>query len=329
MRSILLISLFSIYLLSGILTISDETSSTQCTQYGDPPAPSSGSMLNYNQMVQVCQQILGQLLTFTDSNNEARCACLLITSTSKTLPLVVWLQPSVVYPTSVYNTNFTVEAFTAKLTDTMSSSSGYHLLIPAARVTKNFECDAIDCIAWDTWYRNFNRSDPKMNVDIETIDYFINHVVYQTSNLHVDYSRVFLSGWSNGASMALLYALNTPNIAAAAVYSSTNPYRNDNDPCPQMPNPSQRTPVLDLVNECDSTGICLGGEEFIADLNSCYGKQQTATFITINGYFDPMPTLTPTCMNCSEATGLLNHGRWPVNLNNQIFYAFFRNYTSH
>jgi hypothetical protein len=328
MSSILFSSVFYLYLLSIILTTSDGTNSTQCTQYGDPPAPSSGSMLNYNEMVQVCQNITGQLLTFTDSNNEARCACLLITTSSVTLPLVVWLQPSVVYPTSVYNTNFTVEASTTKLTGTTNGPSGYHLLLPAARVTKNFECGAIDCIAWDTWYRNFNRSDPKMNVDVETIDYFINHVVYHMSNLHVDSSRVFLSGWSNGASMALLYALNTPNIAAAAVYSSTNPYQNDNDPCPQTPYPSQRTSVLDLVNECDSTGICLGGEEFIADLNNRYRNQLTAKFITINGYSNPTPTPTPTCMNCSEAEGLLNHGRWPVNLNNQIFYAFFRNYTS-
>ncbi len=152
MSSILFISVFSLYLLSVILIMSDGTSSTQtqCTQYGDPPALSSRSMLNYNKMVQVCQNILGQLLTFMDSNNEARCACLLITSSSITLPLVVWLQPSVVYPMSVYNTNFTVEAFTTKLTGKTSGPSGYHLLLPAARITKNFECGIIDCIAWDT-----------------------------------------------------------------------------------------------------------------------------------------------------------------------------------
>lgn len=329
MSSILFISTFSLYLLSNILTISGGASSTQCTQYGDMPVLSSGSMLNYNKMMQVCQNISGQLITFTDSNNEKRCACLLITSSSKTLPLIVWFQPSVVYPTSVYNTNFTIEASTANLTGTTSDPSGYHLLLPAARITKNFECGAINCIAWDTWYRNFNRSDPTMNVDVQTIDYFINHVVYRMSNLHVDSSRVFLSGWSNGASMALLYALNTPNITAAAVYSSTNPYQNVNDPCPQTPYPSQRTSVLDLVNECDSTGICLGGEEFIADLNNRYRNQLTAKFITINGYAHPTPTPTSTCVNCSEAEGLLNHGRWPVNLNDQIFYAFFRNYTLH
>ncbi|CAF3003410.1 unnamed protein product [Rotaria sp. Silwood2] len=284
-------------------------------------------MLNYNQMVQVCQNISGQLLNFTDSNNETRCACLLITSSSKRLPLVVWLQPSIVYPTSVYDTNFTVEAYTANLTGTIRGPSGYHLLLPAARITKNFECGLINCIAWDTWYRNFNRSDPKMNVDVQAIDYFINHTVYHMSNLHVDSTRVFLSGWSNGASMALLYALNTPNIAAAAVYSSTNPYQNDNDPCSQTPNPSKNTSVLDLVNQCDSTGICVGGQEFIVDLQNLYNSHLNYQFISMNGSSNLMPK--PPCINCTEWAGLANHDRWPVNLNNQIFYGFFRNNTSH
>ena len=127
--------------------------------------------------------------------------------------------------------------------------------------------------------------------------------------------------------MALLYALNTLNIAAAGVYSSTNPSQNHNDPCPQTPYPSQRASLLDLVDECDFTGICLGGEEFIVDLNNRYGNQLTAKFITIDGYSYPTPALT--CVTCSKAEGLLNHDRWPVNLYNQIFYAFFRNYTSH
>lgn len=212
--------------------------------------------------------------------------------------------------------------------NTTNGPSGYHLLLPAARITKNFECGIISCIAWDTWYRNFNRSDSKLNVDVQAIDHFINYSIYQIPNIYIDSSRIFLSGWSNGASMALLYALNTPKIAAAAVYSSTNPYQNINDPYPQTPYPTQRTSVLDLVNECDSTGICQDGQGFIADLNDRYKNQLTAKFITIDGYICPIPTPTPKCLNCSEAEGLLNHSRWPVNLNNQIFYAFFRNYTS-
>jgi predicted esterase len=138
----------------------------------------------------------------------------------------------------VYPTNFTVKAATANLTGTPSGPSGYYFLLPAVRLTKNFECGAIECVAWDTWYRNFNRSDLNITVDVQTIDFFINQVVHNMSNLHFDSTRVFLSGWSNGAAMALLYALNTPNIAAASVYSSTNPYKNKNDPCPQTPYPS-------------------------------------------------------------------------------------------
>jgi hypothetical protein len=286
-------------------------------------------MLNYNKMVEVCHSITGQLLTFTDNNNQARCACLLITPSSKSLPLVVWLQPSVALAESVYPTNFTVEAATANLTGIPSGPSGYHLLLPAARLTRNSECSVIECVTWDIWYRNFNRSNPNINVDVQTIDYFINQVVHNMSNLHVDSTRVFLSGWSNGAAMALLYALNTPNIAAASVYSSMNPYKTQMDPCPQTPYPSQNTSVFDLVNVCDFAGICPSGKEFITDLQNRYGNQLTAKVISIDGYTNPMPTPTPTCTDCSEAEGLRNHCRWPVNLNDQLFYAFFRNYTSH
>lgn len=326
MNSIQFLSVFFLHLLSFV---QNGVNSAQCTKYGNPPVSSSGSMLNYNKMVKVCQDINGVLLTFMDSNLQARCACLRITPSLQPLPLIIWLQPSVSYATSIFQTNFTVETSTAKLTDRINGPFGYHLLLPAARFTKNFECGIIECIAWDTWYRNFNRSNTTMNVDIQTIDYFINQVLHNMSNLYVDSSRVFLSGWSNGASMALLYALNTPNIAAAAVYSSTNPYQNQNDPCPQTSNPSQNTSILDLVNQCDSSDICLGGQAFIADLNNRYGNQLTAKFITINGYLNPIPTSTPICTNCSQATGLLNHMRWPVNLNDQIFYAFLRNNTSH
>jgi hypothetical protein len=181
-----------------MVIMSNGSGSPECTQYGNPPAKPSGSMLNYNKMVEVCKKIRGQLLTFKDSNNQMRCACLLITPSSEPLPLVVWLQPSVALADSVYNTKFTVEASTGKLMGAKDGPVGYHLLLPAARLTKNFECIYIDCVTWDTWYRNFNRSDPKMNVDVQTIDFFLNHVLHKMSNLHVDPSRVFLSGWSNG-----------------------------------------------------------------------------------------------------------------------------------
>ena len=325
MKLILFVRLFYFYFLLIISSIFGESCSGQCTKYGNDPALSSRLLINFNKMIEVCQNISGQLLTYQDNNNEERCACLLVTSSSKTLPLVVWLQPSVSYATSIFSTNFTVEALTIELLNRNNNSSGYHLLLPAARITKNCECRHIPCVTWDIWFRNFNRSDPQMNVDIKTIDYFIDHIINHMSNIHVDSSKIFLSGWSNGASMALLYALNTPNIASAAVYSSQNPYKNENDPCPQTPFLSECTSILILVNSCDSPGICQGAQEFITDLNIRYDNQIIAEFITINGSLNPKPTLiSKCCLNCSNTQGLINHSRWPIHLNEQIFYSFFR-----
>lgn len=68
MQLIFLTSVFYCYFLPSILATFSGTSSSECTQYGNQPAQSSGSMLNFNHMVQVCQNISGHLLTFTDSN---------------------------------------------------------------------------------------------------------------------------------------------------------------------------------------------------------------------------------------------------------------------
>src|SRR5258708_30708656 len=76
-----------------------------------------------------------------------------------------------------------------------------------------------------------------------------------------------MMGWSNGAAMAILYALNRPWIAAAAVYSAPDPFGAFIDTCPQTPvaatpggigqlqvfNP--RVPVMHVRNDCDIGGI--------------------------------------------------------------------------
>ena len=72
-----------------------------------------------------------------------------------------------------------------------------------------------------------------------------------------------MSGWSNGAAMALQYALNTPRTAAAAAYSAPHPYRDFKDPCIQIRNPKYFTPILILYNQCDILGICQRGKAFI------------------------------------------------------------------
>jgi poly(3-hydroxybutyrate) depolymerase len=79
----------------------------------------------------------------------------------------------------------------------------------------------------------------------------------------VDTSRIYVTGWSNGSAMAVLYALSRPEIAAVAVYSAPNPFGAFDDPCPQTPTfkkPTSTTevrvfnrglPAYHVHNDCD------------------------------------------------------------------------------
>ena len=89
-----------------------------------------------------------------------------------------------------------------------------------------------------------------------------------------------MTGWSNGAAMGLLYALNRPNVAAVAVYSGPDPFGALNDPCHQKPvahapannaevriyNP--RVPVMNVHNACDIAGICPNDEKLVKELRA-------------------------------------------------------------
>src|SRR5215470_9326993 len=70
------------------------------------------------------------------------------------------------------------------------------------------------------------------NVDAASIDHFVAELL---TTGKVDRQRIYLMGWSNGAAMALLYALNRLWVAAAAVYSAPDPFSALFDVCTQTP----------------------------------------------------------------------------------------------
>ena len=128
-------------------------------------------------------------------------------------------------------------------------------------------------MGWDNWYRQLSPSGDVTvagttyaeNVDAAAIDHFIQDEV---ATGEVDPARIYLTGWSNGAAMAILYALNRQSIAAAAVYSAPDPFGALTDPCPQTPvtaapitngqlqilNP--HLALMHVRNACDIGGIC-------------------------------------------------------------------------
>ncbi|CAF3852112.1 unnamed protein product [Adineta steineri] len=298
-----------------------------CTEkYGSPPAERVVTLDTGFIFFNLCANISDFITTFnfTDSNGDVRGACLITAQSTRPLPLLVWLHPAMFPTSSISLTGLLEQANKANLTGTSDGPLGYHILMPYGRSTTHiYPPPADQGIGWDNWYRNYNRSDPALNVDVQAIDYSINKVLTTQSNdYQIDKSRVFLSGWSNGAAMAVIYALNTPGIAAAAVYSPPDPYRDYNDLCAQDPYPTDFTPILLLYNRCDVINICVTGANFIEDLNNRY-CDLTAEIVIIDSDLQRTSECDKSC-TAEFGIGLLRHTRWPSSCNDDILFDFFR-----
>jgi predicted esterase len=216
---------------------------------------------------------------------------------------------------------------------------GFIVLEPGGRKTSHYyPFPDKKGVGWDNWYRQLNPAGEvkiggtvyQENVDAAAIDYFI---AEETATGRVDGKRVYVTGWSNGAAMAYLYALNRPNIAAAAVYSAPDPFGAFDDPCPQKPvarpphddneiqifNP--HLPNLHIHNNCDVAGICPNCEQLTTQLTTAgvsvndtivdsLGSQVSGCMAACgtNPNGDPDPVSNP----LGWTLGLTNHSRWPL-----------------
>jgi Esterase PHB depolymerase len=163
---------------------------------------------------------------------------------------------------------------------------GFIVLGPQGRKTTHYYPPPDDRgIGWDNWYRQFDPMGDvsvgavtyRENADAATIDHFL---ARELASGKVDSRRVYLSGWSNGAAMASLYALNRHNVAAAAVYSAPDPFGAFEDSCPQTPvagspasdaeirvfNPSLA--MMHVHNSCDLAGLCPNAEKNATELRA-------------------------------------------------------------
>ena len=303
--------------------------------HGDRPAALTTSTSAIGdlpfQLLQLCSARGGEYLDWTDPDGTPRQACLHVpaqASPAKPLPLIVFLQGSIVPadPQTFYNAWELLNA-TADLTGD-PARPGFILLVPFGRDTKHFYPSPDDTgLGWDNWYRNLDRGDPAVNVDVATIDHFIDTVKGRGI---VDDRRVYMSGWSNGAAMAILYALNTPGIAATSVYSDPDPFADVADPCAQPPFGDNMRPIMQIHNDCDVIGICqTGGEEFAAKMAAGMPhvefrsviidvtQQEVAQCNDLCAYDgNPAQLLLP---------GTLRHVMWPYLWNDRMF-AFLRDH---
>lgn len=279
-----------------------------------------------------------------DSEGSARYACIYepeAHSRDNPLPLVVFVHGSLATADSIKLTGLTAAIDKA---DLGGKKGGFILVAPEGRYTAHyypgFDSDAM---GWDNWYRQLSPSGDvtvggvtyKENVDAATLDHFIQDEV---ATGEIDTSRIYLTGWSNGAAMALLYGLNRPSIAAAAVYSAPDPFGAFDDPCAQTPVPhapasnsqirifNPRIPLMHVRNSCDIGGICPNGNTFAAQMRSI-GVSLDDVILDPDG--KPVDACDSTCGTNPMAggdvgtsgtfRGFAHHMRWPSAYNPQLF----------
>ena len=304
-----------------------------CGPFGDPPATFISSPKPY------CWG--GERLgPWNDSDGNPRYACLYepdSAAANNRLPLLVFIHPSLVPAGSVRITNLLRYLDSANLSNN-PSKPGFILLVPQGRKTTHYYPFPDNRgYGWDNWYRQFNPTGDvviggvtyKENVDAAAIDEFIAKAI---ATGKVDTDRIYVTGWSNGAAMAYLYALNRPKVAAIAVYSAANPFGMLADPCPQKPVTTTPTdnsqirifnsglPVMHLYNNCDVAGICRNAQHLASQLQPL-GVEVNDTII--NSFM----TKTDSCLDScgtdpngdasvlsnplGASLGLVNHARWP------------------
>jgi predicted esterase len=320
----------------------------QCTPFGDPPAQINHGFFAgaYSAHNPICfgGRVLGP---WKDSDGSDRYACIYEPeqhSRDNPLPLLVFLHGSIATADSIRLTGLTGEIDKA---DLGGKKPGFILIAPEGRYTSHYY-PGLDsnAMGWDNWYRQLSPGDVttagttyKENVDAAAIDHFIQDEI---ATGEVDASRIYLTGWSNGAAMALLYALNRQSIAAAAVYSAPNPFEAFNDPCPQTPvsraptsnaqlqilNP--RTALMHVRNSCDIGGICPNGNDFALQMRSI-GVSLDDEILNSDG--TPIAACDDTCGTSPRAAGdvstiggwvgFAHHMRWPSTWNVRMF-AFMK-----
>ena len=325
---------------SSVLSDPSCTPTAVCTAFGNAPA-----VYDPANVAVVPNCVGGQVLgPVADADGTPRYACLYEpaqASTSNPLPMVVFLHPSLFPADSVQATGLIVSLGSADLTGD-PDRPGFILLAPQGRNTCHYYPTADQHgQGWDNWYRNLDPTDPEENVDVATIDHFLDA---QVAGGKVDAERIYLTGWSNGAGMAYLYGLHRSNVAAVGVFSSPDPFRAFNDPCPQVPvsgaaagigeirvtNPG--VPTFHIHNDCDIAGLCPMGERLEASLQALPAD---ADHLLINSALLPATACNALCGTdpdgdfnpCSSplgyTLGVANHVRWPIPYNSALF-DFFR-----
>jgi hypothetical protein len=314
---------------SGGATGAPVADSEGCTQYGDEPralAPDSpdGELNQFlDALVNVCTANGGTMLSdYTDSSGAQRQACVIApsnASASTPLPLVIWFHPTLIGEDAILATNLLTLLHSANLSGD-SSKPGFVLMLPLGRDIQQFLPAPLNTgVGWDHWYRNTNRGTPYLNPDFATVDHYTAEV--EAKGI-VDTSRVYVSGWSEGADFGTLYGLNTPGVAVTGVYSTISPFDDSADPCPGPPFASNDTrPYYLMVRECDIAGACQLSQTFISQLSGAVMPSSLLNRVVLNALTEQVQACDAACgpgSTDSSTLGQTEHLQWPTAWNSDL-----------
>lgn len=280
----------------------------------------------------------GAPLSWTDEAGITRYHCEYRpdgTSSDSPRPLLLVVHGSGGNATSVYDTM----SYRAKASDFDLSGDparpGFIMVAPQGRNLHWPTTSAQDGSKHDTFHRDFGA--PSANPDIAYYDQLVDSLVAEGV---VDPDRIYITGWSNGARFAAMYAIArhdtaTPggnNIAAVANYSGGDPFSNgfhgQSPSCQQATYPTTNVPLLLVSRRCDviacnaaqDSSFREGGletspgniaEDWIATLR---GEMQNPNveWRLISGIGTEVAEGNCTSAAlCGIGTALLAHVRWP------------------
>jgi predicted esterase len=339
----------SIALMVALLASLNVFAGTRCSPFGNPSAQVDrgwfARVVTAGNSVCLGGTLLGP---WTDRDGDARYACLYEPPRAgerEPLPMLVFLHPS---ETSAYSVILTGLVGLIDKGNLGEENPGFILLAPQGRYTTHlYPGYDSNALGWDNWYRQLSPTGAVAiggatydeNTDAASIDHFVDEMIAKGK---VDRKRIYMMGWSNGAAMALLYALNRPWVAAAAVYSAPDPFSALFDVCTQTPvavapagdgqarvfNP--RVPLMHVRNDCDIGGICPNGSRFAARVRALGGSIED---VIIDSSGRRIPACDDSCGTDEMADGqigtvaglrgMARHLRWPAQWN-ELMLSFLR-----
>jgi pimeloyl-ACP methyl ester carboxylesterase len=193
----------------------------------------------------------------------ARAACVFRPASADTeaRPLVVFLHGSEGAASAIYHA-VTLREKAAIWRFTGGSGRGFWLAALQGR-NLHWPQDRFEGAHFDYFFRDL--ASPSRNADVASLDRLIDDLAAQPG---VDPSRIYLVGWSNGATFAQMYAIarherSTPGghrVAAAAGYAGGDPFENLSDEqspsCALQHYPTSQVPLMVVHRACDALAAC-------------------------------------------------------------------------